>query len=107
MVTIVFTSYTVVAFGLGVADHFRLDTYITEALLFLLITVALLFGDILAEVTPSRRKLAIGAAVVALVLVGTQEWVTRQPLRLYQPWLQPILVGVEANVPRRVNDSGE
>lgn len=100
VVTIVFTSYTVVAFGLGVADHFRLDTYITEALLFLLITVALLFGDILAEVTPSRRKLAIGAAVVALVLVGTQEWVRRQPLRLYQPWLQPILVGVEANVPR-------
>lgn len=100
VVTIVFMSYTLVAFALGIADHFRLDTYISEALLFLLITVALLFGDILAEVASGRQRFAIAAAVVVLALVGAQEWVRRQPLRLYQPWLQPILVGVEANVPR-------
>ncbi len=99
VVTIVFMSYTLVAIGLGVADHFRLDTYITEALLFLLITVALLFGDILAGIVPGRQRFAIAAAVVVLALVGTQEWVRRQPLRLYQPWLQPILTGVKANVP--------
>lgn len=98
--TIVFMSYTLVAFGLGIADHFRLDTYISEALLFLLITVALLFGDLLSEVTPGKQKFAIAAVVVVLALVGTQEWVRRQPLRLYEPWLQPILAGVEANVPR-------
>ena len=98
--TIVFSSYTLVALALGIADHFRLDTYITEALLFLLITVALLFGDILTEVNPGRRRFVIAAAVIVLALVGAQEWVRRQPLRLYQPWLQPILVGVEANVPR-------
>ncbi|HZC42903.1 MAG TPA: hypothetical protein VE195_01940 [Acidobacteriaceae bacterium] len=98
--TIVFMSYTLVAFGLGVADHFRLDTYITEALLFLLITVALLFGDLLSGVAAERKRFAVAAAVVVLALVGTQEWVRREPLRLYQPWLQPILVGVQANVPR-------
>jgi hypothetical protein len=100
VVTIVFMSYTLVAFALGIADHFRLDTYISEALLFLLITVALLFGDTVAGVAPGRHRFVIAAAVVVLALVGTQEWVRRQPLRLYQPWLQPILVGVEANVPR-------
>ena len=98
--TIVFMSYTLVAFALGIADHFRLDTYISEALLFLLITVALLFGDILAGFAPGRQRFAIAAAVVVLAFVGAQEWVRRQPLRLYEPWLQPILVGVEANVPR-------
>jgi hypothetical protein len=100
VVTIVFISYTGIAFGLGVADHFRLETYVTEALLFLLITVALVFGDILEVVAPRQRRFAIAAAIVVLALVGTQEWVRRQPLRLYQPWLQPILVGVQANVPR-------
>ena len=100
VVTIVFMSYTLVAFALGIADHFRLDTYISEALLFLLITVALLFGDILAEVASGRQRFVIAAALVVLALVGAQEWVRRQPLRLYEPWLQPILVGVEANVPR-------
>jgi hypothetical protein len=100
VVTIVFMSYTLVALGLGVADHFRLDTYITEALLFLLITVALLFGDLLAEIAAGKQKFAVAAAVVVLALVGAQEWVRRQPLRLYEPWLQPILIGVQANVPR-------
>ena len=99
IVTIVFMSYTLVAFSLGIADHFRLDTYISEALLFLLITAALLFHDALTGATTGRQRLAIAAAVIVLAATGAQEWERRPPLRIYQPWLQPILAGISAEVP--------
>jgi hypothetical protein len=96
--SVVFISYTSVAFVLGIADHFRLDTYISEALLFALISTALLFQDMLTELIPVRR-LAIVSALVVLALVGAQEWSRRQPRMFYQPWLKPILDGVSAEVP--------
>lgn len=111
IVTAVFMSYTLVAFGLGIADHFRLDTYITEALLFLLITEALLFKDVLMEVQAGKHNLTAAAALVVLVVAGTQEWFKRPSTMLYRPWLGPILTGVSAKVPTGatilVNDNWE
>jgi hypothetical protein len=98
-VTIVFISYTAIAVALGVADHFRLDTYISEALLFLLITVALLFNDWLAITTRGTRKIFTGAAAAVLVLVSIQEWVQRPSVALYEPWLKPIVAGIGARIP--------
>lgn len=109
--SIVFMSYTAVAFALGIADHFRLDTYISEALLFFLATAALLFKDSLAAWRSSTRQLSIAAAVIVLIIVGAQEWLKRPPLMLYQPWLKPILAGISSDVPPGstivVNDNWE
>ncbi len=111
IVTVVFTSYTVVALGLGIADHFRLDTYLSEALLFLLMTVALLFKDVLMESAASKRKYLIAAAVLVLLVVATQEWFRRPSIVMYRPWLGPILKGVAGKVPSGatilVNDNWE
>jgi len=111
IVTIVFMSYTVVAFALGIADHFRLDTYISEALLFFLISVALLFHDWLSAGIGGKRPIAIVAAVFVLVAVGTQEWMQRPSITLYKSWLKPVLIGVSSKVPAGatilVNDNWE
>ncbi len=110
-VTVVFTSYTVVALGLGVADHFRLDTYVSEALLFLLITEALLFMDLMMETEAAKRKYLVAAAVVVLLATATQEWFRRPSTALYGPWLGPVLTGVAGKVPSGatilVNDNWE
>lgn len=109
--TIVFISYTAIAFGLGFADHFRLDTYISEALLFLFATVALLFRDSLAAGILGKRNVALSASILVLVVVGVQEWLHRPSSTLYQSWLKPVLIGVSSRVPAGstilVNDNWE
>lgn len=110
-VTIVFCSYTVIAFGLGVADHFRLDTYISETLLFLLVSTVLLLNDGLRLLDGVPRRLAIAAAALVFALAGVQELTARQPAALYNAWLAPILQGVSEEVPAGekilVNDNWE
>jgi len=109
--TVVFISYTVIAFGLGFADHFRLDTYISEALLFLFATVALLFRDSLAAGILGKRNVALSASILVLLVVGAQEWLHRPSSTLYRSWLKPVLVGVSSQVPAGstilVNDNWE
>lgn len=109
--TVVFCAYTVVAFGLGVADHFRLDTYISETLLFLFVSSALLLGDIFSSLSAGLRRIAMSTSVAVLLVIGIQEIVAHQPIALYQPLIKPILAGVAAEVPAGnsilVNDNWE
>lgn len=110
-VSIVFLSYALVAFGLGIADHFRLDTYVSELLLFLIASTALLFQDLLALIRPAQRRLAVLAFALVLAVIGVQEWQLRPSLNLYRPWLQPVLASVSGHIPTGetilVNDYGE
>jgi hypothetical protein len=109
--TVVFCAYTVVAFGLGVADHFRLDTYISETLLFLFVSSALLLGDVFSNMAAGARRIAMSASVALLLVIGLQEIFAHQPIVLYQPLIKPVLVGVAAEVPPGnsilVNDNWE
>lgn len=110
-VAIVFTSYTAVAFALGIADHFRLDTYISETLLFFLATAAFLFHDWLTAESGRKRRLSILTASAVLIVVGVQEWMQRPSIELYKPWLKPIIAGVSSKIPTGatilVNDNWE
>jgi hypothetical protein len=99
--TIVFASYSLAAFGLGVADHFRLSNYISEFLLFLLATAGLMFVDLERAFVPSalsRRVLL--SAFCAIVAVGCfTEWRQRADAMKFRPWLTPLLSGIRDNVP--------
>jgi hypothetical protein len=97
--TLLFLSYTFIALGLGIADHFRLDTYVSELLLFLIASAALLFQDLLSMSYPARQTRPVLAFALLLVIIGAGEWLSRPSLNLYQPWLQPVLAGVSAHVP--------
>jgi hypothetical protein len=107
----VFASYTVIALALGVADHFRLSTYVSEFLLFLIPASALLLRDLLPAPRPKLRGAAIVLSCTLLLCAMAQEWVQRGGGMHYRPWLQPVFAGISADVPRGstilVNDNLE
>lgn len=96
----VFSAYAVVAFGLGVADHFRLSTYVSEFLLFLIVASALLCRDLLEHTSGTQRRVAITAACMMLLLGTAQEFSHRRGSMSYRPWLSPIMQGISAQVPK-------
>jgi hypothetical protein len=109
--SVVFASCAIFAFGLGVADHFILNTFFFESAVILMAAVGLILGDFFAELrgadggSPGTRgwvRPACIALVCALLLVGSamefspklrsEQWGTR-------PWLGGIFAGVRQLVP--------
>ena len=98
---VVFASYSLIAFGLGVADHFRLGTYVSEFLLFLIATSALVLSDLLdLPAIRSRGRQAGALAAALLLLTGcASEWRQRNAATATRPWLRPIFAGLCIHVP--------
>ena len=103
----VFLSYTLLAFGLGLGDRFRLSTYCCEFLFFLIATAGLLLADMLAlpafhgrllQPRAGPRSLLLTLAAVLLVAIAAQEVYVRPPLRP-RPWLRPVIAAVRGHVP--------
>lgn len=99
--TIVFASYSLAAFGLGIADHFRLNTYVSEYLLFLIATTGLVFVDLGCAFFHKTRSRQIFLLLFAgVITVGCyQEWRQRESAMAFRPWLTPILSGISEKVP--------
>lgn len=107
----VFSSYAVTALGLGIADHFRLGTYVSEFFLFLIAASVLLFWDLLPA-TRARGRVSIMILGSALLIAGiVQEYSQRSGSIYFRPWLQPVFAGISTNVPKGatilVNDNLE
>ena len=109
--SIVFSSYAIIAFGLGVADHFRLGTYVSEFLLFLIVAAGFLCRDVLEHTWGAWRRPAIAAACILLLLGSALEWSHRRNSMFYRPWLQPLMQTISAEIPKGetilVNDNWE
>jgi hypothetical protein len=98
--TAVFSSYAVIALGLGVASHFRLTTYVSEFLLFLIPAAALMCND-LPQMAAARSRHILTAAGCALLLLGAaEEGAQRKSGMFYRPWLTPVFAAVRADVPK-------
>lgn len=108
---VVFSSYAVWAFALGVADHFRLNTYVSEFVVFAIAAAGLVLRDALHDHTsvpsahahtPAASSLRPAAYVVLCALLGAgcvtefnqrhDDWSTR-------PWLANVFAAIRANVP--------
>ncbi|MGC9291336.1 MAG: hypothetical protein ACP5EP_01250 [Acidobacteriaceae bacterium] len=98
--SVVFSAYTLVALALGIADHFRLSTYISEFLLFFLITCAFLVKDTLDVLPVAYRGYAVVIGCVVILAISFQEWRMRDGSFVDRPWLAAIIHGVEQNVPK-------
>lgn len=98
--SIVFLAYTLVALALGIADHFRLSTYISEFLLFFLVTCAFLVKDTLDVFPVAYRGHAIVIVCMATLAISFQEWRMRRDSFVDRPWLAAIIRGVDQNVPK-------
>jgi hypothetical protein len=109
--SVVFSSCAVFAFGLGVADHFLLNTYFFESAVMLLAAVGFILGDFFADLKQAEgsssrmpgwgRPVLIGL-VASLIVVGStlecspahraDAWSTR-------PSIAVIVAGVRQIVP--------
>jgi len=99
--TIVFSSYSLIAFGIGLTDHFALSTYKAEFKVFLFATVGLITVDVSRAFfhrTFSRRAFfSILALTVAIgCITGARH---TKSLIVFRPWLGSIFDGVRQNVP--------
>lgn len=109
--SVVFASCAVFAFGLGIADHFILNTFFFESALILMAAAGLILGDLLTEMrganghsssTRSFLRTASIALVCILLVVGSvlecspqhraESWGTRA-------WLGDVFSGVRRLVP--------
>jgi hypothetical protein len=99
--TIVFASYSLVTFGLGMADHFRLSTYISEFLLFLIATAGLVFVDVEQAFfhRAFSRRVFLSVFALAVVVGCFSECRHREDAMEFRPWLTPILSGIREKVP--------
>ncbi len=98
--SIVFSSYTLFAFALGLADHFRLDTYVSEFAVFLIASVGLVCNDLapmFSTRTVRRATLVLACMVVAIGCVS--EWSRRNQAWTPHPWLAAVFSGIEQRVP--------
>jgi hypothetical protein len=98
---IVFGSYTLAAFALGVADHFRQNTYISEFLLFLIATAGLVMADLAGTLCtrPFTRRVALSLAALVVAAGCFSEWEQRGTGLEFRPWLAPIFSSIRAQVP--------
>jgi hypothetical protein len=109
--SVVFSSCAVFAFGLGVADHFLLNTYFFESAVMLLAAVGFILGDLFsdlkkAEEAPSRmpgwgRPILIGL-IACLMVVGSALECSpahRADLWSTRAWLGDVVTGVRQIVP--------
>ena len=97
---VVFSSYTVFALLLGVADHFKLFTYVSEFSLFAIPASGLVLGALLRELRGSALRRNATAAVSLLLLLGCWlQWQQRTDGWAARPWLQPVFAGVAKAVP--------
>jgi hypothetical protein len=109
--SVVFASCAIFAFGLGVADHFILNTFFFESAVILMAAVGLILGDLFAELrssdgassnVPGWVRPACIALVSILLVVGSalecspklrsEQWGTRA-------WLGGVFNGVRQLVP--------
>jgi hypothetical protein len=109
--SVVFASCAIFAFGLGVADHFILNTFFFESAVILMAAVGLILGDLFAELKsangassspPGWVRPASIALVSVLLMVGSalecspklrsEQWGTRA-------WLGGVFAGVRQFVP--------
>lgn len=98
--SIVFGIYTLVSLGLGIADHFRLSTYISEFLLFFLIACAFIVRDTLRLMPVKYQQVLMVASCVLVAAVSFQEWNLRKNSFIDRPWLAQIIDGVNSSVPK-------
>jgi hypothetical protein len=98
--SIVFSAYTLVALALGIADHFRLSTYISEFLLFFLVACAFLVKDTLEVLPVAYRRYAVAIGCVLVLAISYQEWCMRRDSFVDRQWLAAIIRGVDQNVPK-------
>jgi hypothetical protein len=101
MPTIVFASYAFIAFVLGKADHFRLDLYVSEFLLFFIAAWGLIFTDLLEDLPaiPWRRYIFVPALCLIVAVGCLTEWQLRHVTGEHRPWLRALTDGVRENVP--------
>jgi hypothetical protein len=99
--TIVFASYSLVAFGLGMVAHFRLNTYISEFLLFLIVTAGLVFADVGHNFFHQAftRRVFLSMLALAVAIGCFTEWRKRETSLESRPWLTPIFNGIHEKVP--------
>jgi hypothetical protein len=98
---IVFASYNLVAFALGVANHFRLSTYISEFLLFFIVATGLVAADIQRAFLQGAfvRRMSVLALSLLLIVGCFSEWRSRESALAFRPWLEPIFSGIREKVP--------
>jgi hypothetical protein len=89
-----------VALALGIADHFRLSTYISEFLLFFLVACAFLVKDTLEVLPVAYRRYAVAIGCVLVLAISYQEWCMRRDSFVDRQWLAAIIRGVDQNVPK-------
>lgn len=98
--TAVFSIYTATALLLGIADHFRLNTYVSEFVIFLVAAAGLAFTDALALVHTNTLKRTVGAALSFVLVIGCLlEWQQRHDDWGTRPWLATVINGVSEHVP--------
>ena len=109
--SVVFTTCAAFAFGLGVADHFILNTFFFESAVILMAAAGLILGDLFTELKaangqPSSTRTFLGRACIALVcillIVGSvlecsprhrsEAWGTRA-------WLGDVFSGIRRFIP--------
>lgn len=109
--SVVFASCGLFAFGLGIADHFILNTFFFESAVILMAAAGLILGDLFAELKGAKRqasgtrnlaRLAGIALVCILLIVGSafecspqhrsESWGTRA-------WLGDVFSGIRQHVP--------
>jgi hypothetical protein len=109
--SVVFASCAIFAFGLGVADHFILNTFFFESAVILLAAVGLILGDLCAELkgangassTPPSWVRPVCIAIVSILLVVGSALECRPQLRAEswgtRAWLGGVFTGVRQLVP--------
>ena len=109
--SVVFSSCAVFAFGLGVADHFLLNTYFFESAIMLLAAVGFILGDLFTDLKPAEgvtsrtpgwvRPVLVGL-VCGLIVVGSAlecSPARREEFWSNRAWLGDVVAGVRQIVP--------
>lgn len=105
--SIVVSTYTLFAFVLGLADHFKLNTYVSEFTIFLIAAAGLVLRDLVFEQpakkrqreSPPTRDLVLTIASILLILGSIHEWRMRDDAWTTRPWLYAIFDGIRQQVP--------
>lgn len=109
--SIVFSSCAIFAFGLGIADHFILNTFFFESAVILMAATGLVLGDLFSELKPANGQAhgsnnlvrIAGIALISILLVvgsafecspqhRSESWGTRA-------WLGDVFSGIRKSVP--------
>ena len=109
--SVVFSSCAIFAFGLGVADHFLLNTYFFESAVMLLAAVGFILGDLFADLKraeeassrmPSWGRPVLFGLICSLIVVGSALECSpehRADLWSTRAWLGDVVAGVRQIVP--------